>query len=111
MSHVTSGLRRRQASRSTAKRRHAGAALSYGKDVRPILERNCLSCHGGKNKRGGVDVGTYAAASKAVKPGKPDDSPLYESVASGAMPPMKPTAVTAAERNTLREWIAQGAKP
>lgn len=87
------------------------AGLTYQKDVRPILDRHCTSCHGGKNKRGGVDLSTHAGALKTVKPGKPDDSALVESIVSGNMPPKKPTAVSEAERKTLREWIAMGAKP
>jgi hypothetical protein len=86
-------------------------ARSYQKDVLPILERNCTSCHGGKNRRGGVDVSTYALVSKVVKPGNPADSTLLESIVSGNMPPKKPTAVSEAERQLIREWIIQGAKP
>jgi hypothetical protein len=91
----------------------AGNGLTYEKDVRPILERSCVSCHGAK-KRGGLDARTYPALVKggdggtAVVPGDPDKSPLYETVASGQMPPTK--KLPAQERETIRAWIAAGAK-
>jgi len=62
--------------------------LTFEKDVRPILERSCVSCHGAK-KRGGLDLRTYQAlfeggdGGTGVVPGNPDKSPLYETVASG----------------------------
>src|SRR5262245_6657381 len=64
-------------------------ALTYEKDVLPILERSCFSCHGPKKRRGGLDLQTYQALVKGgdngtgVVPGNPDKSPLYETIASG----------------------------
>lgn len=86
-------------------------ALSFQRDVRPILEKHCTSCHGATRQRGDVNLATVDGALKVVKPGMPDESPLLESILSSSMPPMKPTAVSEAERKTLREWITAGAKP
>ena len=33
--------------------------VSYGGDVRPILEQQCYGCHGGTSPDGGVAMGTY----------------------------------------------------
>jgi hypothetical protein len=34
--------------------------LSYAQDVKPILDRDCLSCHSSGNARGNYSVATYA---------------------------------------------------
>ena len=91
-------------------------APSFAKDVRPLLEAKCVRCHGGKVKKADLDLSTPAAVLKggesgpAVVPGKPDKSPLYERVHKGEMPPAKKDALAAAEVETLRRWIADGAK-
>jgi hypothetical protein len=89
--------------------------LTYEKHVLPILQRACVSCHGAR-KRGGLDLRTLTALERGgdsgpgVKRGSPDDSPLWESISSGRMPPKKPGALTAGEKKAIREWIASGAR-
>src|SRR5262249_54000856 len=89
--------------------------MTYEKDVLPILDRACISCHGTPRKRGGLDLRTYEALVRGgdngtgVVPGRPDDSPLYESVATGRMPPGK-RKLSAGDRETIRAWIASGAR-
>lgn len=91
------------------------SVLTYEKDVLPIVERSCLNCHGSRKRSGKLDLRTYAALVKGgeggtgVIPGNPDKSPLYETVASGQMPPGK-AKLTAKEKETIRAWIAGGAK-
>jgi hypothetical protein len=91
------------------------AALSWEKDVLPIMQRACISCHGGGKKRGGLDLRTFAALlvggdnGPGVKAGNPDDSPLYESIASDRMPPGR-RKLSAAQKKIVRDWIAGGAK-
>ena len=91
------------------------AELTYEKHVLPILERACVSCHGAK-KRGGLDLRTRTALElggdngPGFTPGNPDESPLWESITSGRMPPRKPGALSAKEKRTIREWIASGAR-
>jgi hypothetical protein len=93
----------------------AGGVLTYEKDVLPILERACTSCHGVRRKSGKLDLRTFEALVKGgeggtgVVPGDPDRSPLYETVASGQMPPGK-MKLSAREKETIRAWIAAGAK-
>jgi hypothetical protein len=92
-----------------------GVRLGYEKDVLPILRRSCTSCHGDRRKRGGLDLTTFAALRRGgdggpgVQPGRPDDSPLYESIASGRMPPGR-KKLTAAEKRLVHDWIAGGAR-
>jgi hypothetical protein len=52
--------------------------LQFNRDIRPILSDKCFACHGNdKNKRVvdmRLDVRDLAITTKAIVPGKPDDS-------------------------------------
>jgi mono/diheme cytochrome c family protein len=92
-------------------------ASSFKDDVRPVFNAKCVSCHAGKNAKGELDLGTPASILKggASGPifvaGKPDESPLYEKVHKGVMPPpKKKTPLTEVEVEAIRRWIAAGAK-
>jgi mono/diheme cytochrome c family protein len=89
----------------------AAAAPSYKDDIKPILAANCASCHGGKKKKGGIDVESYAGVMKVVKAGEPDKSRLVKSLhGKGArqMPPK--STLDAKEIELIRAWVAAGAK-
>src|SRR4051812_2289257 len=66
------------------------SAPSFAADIRPLLEAKCLRCHGEKVRRADLDLRSVAAILKGGEsgpagiPGKPDESPLYEKVHSGA---------------------------
>ena len=84
----------------------------------PILKTKCYSCHGENKKKlkGGLDVSTLAALRKggdsgpAINSAAPEMSPLWETVASGQMPPGKSTKMDASEKRKLHDWIVGGAK-
>jgi hypothetical protein len=94
----------------------------FARDVWPILESHCLSCHGPEKQKSDyrLDQKDVALAGgergeAAIVPGKPDESPLLRMV-SGLdkdlfMPPRKSDAkaLDAAQVAILREWIAAGA--
>lgn len=98
----------------------AGAApVDFNRDVRPILSDKCFACHGPDEKHRKaklrLDVGKAALDSGVLMPGKPEKSPLVERITSKdeeeQMPPAKSgKKLTAAEVETLRKWIAEGAK-
>ena len=81
-------------------------------DVEPLLVRRCLECHAAE-ARGGLDLRTRTAMLKGgdtgavVVPGKPEESLLFEHVASEYMPPKKP--LPAAEIAVIKTWIERGA--
>jgi hypothetical protein len=89
--------------------------LTYEKDVLPIFRRACISCHGTRKQRGGLNLDTFATLQRggdngqAVKPGNPDDSLLYETIVSGKMPPGR-NKLAAGDVRTIRDWILGGAK-
>jgi hypothetical protein len=103
----------------------AETTLQYNRDIRPILSDRCFRCHGpdkGSRKANlRLDQPESAfgprkdPAEHAIVPGKPDQSELIRRIFAGnpddvMPPPASYLALTEAEKNTLRSWIAQGAK-
>ncbi|WP_165246455.1 DUF1553 domain-containing protein [Paludisphaera soli] len=98
----------------------AGAqGVDFVRDVRPILQQRCDSCHGAKKQKGGLrlDVKSEAfrggdAYGPAVVPGDAAESPLVQLVEAedaDSRMPASSEPLPAAEIATLRAWIEQGA--
>lgn len=91
------------------------SALTFEKDVRPILKANCFDCHGEGETKGGLDLRLkrlMVAGGKsgaAILPGKPAKSPLVELIRNGEMP-KREKKLTAVEIEVIEKWIAAGAK-
>lgn len=92
-------------------------AVSFSKEVAPILKASCGKCHSGGGAKGGVDLSTYMAMKKGGKngpvfvEGDPDKSPLVTSI-SGDKPemPKKAAPLTKAQVMTISAWVKEGAK-
>jgi hypothetical protein len=89
---------------------------AFNADIRPIFKAHCTECHGeGDKPKGGLDLRLRRFVLQGGKSGptlsvdKPSDSLLLERVKSGEMPPGK-KKLTATEIETIRRWIAAGAK-
>jgi WD40 repeat protein len=94
-------------------------AVSYDKEVEPILYKHCTTCHSGSVKKGKLDISSYEGLIKGgrrgspVVPGKADSSPLAKYVgrtAKPCMPPATEEPLTPKEVALIRLWIDQGAK-
>ena len=94
------------------------AEVSYSREIRPILQRQCQGCHQPNVKSSGLDVTTYEGVQAggkrggALKAGAPDESPLVQYL-TGAMKPQMPMgqpALKPEEIELFRSWIAAGAK-
>jgi hypothetical protein len=95
------------------------APVDYTKQIKPVLTRHCVSCHGAVKPRGGLRVDTAAAAisggtdGPAVIPGKAAESPLIAAI-RGEGPtermPLKRPPLAEAEIKLLEAWIDEGAK-
>lgn len=85
------------------------ARVNFVRDVKPILEYNCVRCHGPDAAMKGIRLNTKERALMSVVPGKPDDSMLYNIAKVGRMPP-GPKKLTPQQLETLRKWIAEGAR-
>ena len=100
------------------------AAVSYSRDVQPILQANCLSCHqsgGAGYEASGFSMETYDDLMKGTRNGPmilAGDSEgsnlvvLMEGRAdpSISMPHGKKDPVAKKDIETIRRWIDQGAK-
>lgn len=100
------------------------SGVNFGREVMPILADNCFACHGPdpKQRKAGLRLDLAENATRAAKsgaiavvPGKPGRSQLLNRVTTtdneALMPPAeshKPR-LTAAQVNTLRRWIQDGA--
>jgi hypothetical protein len=91
--------------------------VSYAKQVYPILNDRCQPCHYAKDKKGGLDVSTYAAlikggkSPKCIVPGQPESSLIIKDIA-GKDPPMPKNAnpLTAPQIDLITRWIKEGAR-
>ncbi len=96
----------------------AKPSLDFVKDVRPILEARCFSCHGPDKQRADLRLDRKDTALKGgdsgpvIVPGKSHESLLLKRVGSAVekerMPP-RGDPLTAEQREVLRSWIDQGA--
>ncbi|RPI83824.1 MAG: DUF1549 domain-containing protein, partial [Planctomycetaceae bacterium] len=89
--------------------------LTFEAHVRPILKAHCWQCHGEtETVKGGLDLRQVRRMARggdsgpAIVAGRAAESALVDRVAAGEMPPGN-KKVSAAELETLRAWINQGA--
>ncbi|WP_193211567.1 PSD1 and planctomycete cytochrome C domain-containing protein [Luteolibacter marinus] len=101
----------------------AAERLSYNRDVRPVLSKNCFSCHGpdehGREAELRLDLVDSAleggeSGKPAIVPGKPGESLLvkriYHSSAKRLMPPPDShRELSPDERDLLKRWVEEGA--
>ena len=99
------------------------APLDFNLDVRPILSDRCFRCHGFDAKAREADLrlddrdGAIAAREngQAIVPGDPDRSLVWQRITATdpddmMPPPDSHLSLNAAEKQLLRQWIAEGAK-
>jgi hypothetical protein len=84
--------------------------------VRPILSDRCFTCHGpdAAKRKARLRLDTREGILKVVAPGDPDASELVHRIFTDdkddVMPPPESNLVlSAAEKDVLRRWIAEGA--
>ena len=91
--------------------------IAFATDVRPLLEANCLGCHGEKLKLSRLDLRTRESAIEggvhgpSLVPGQAEKSRLYRLVAGLEEPamPMRGQPLSAAQIAALKRWIDEGA--
>lgn len=95
-----------------------GQQVDFAKQIRPILSRHCLACHGPDegHRESGLRLDTFAGASEsAIIVGEPEASELILRVTTDdedvRMPPAEHgKRLSTAEVDLLRAWIKAGAK-
>jgi hypothetical protein len=94
--------------------------VDFNKEVRPILNRNCLGCHGGVKQAGGLSFlfehevfGVTESGKPAIVKGNAAKSEIIKRILHEdpemRMPP-KGASLSKAEVDLLKRWINQGAK-
>ncbi len=95
----------------------AADPLDFEREIRPILERSCLGCHGPRAPKNFLGLYTRerlvagGISGPAVVPGKSGESRLVRYVAGldeGIVMPPRGARLTAEEVSRLRAWIDQG---
>jgi hypothetical protein len=92
--------------------------VSFSKDIAPIFELKCVSCHGSGSLEGGVDLTTWAGVvdPRIVIPGEADTSPLVWTIEQRPGFPIMPPRDSPFLPLTLKQiqgvitWINEGAK-
>ncbi len=98
--------------------------VRYGRDIRPLLSERCFACHGADENARIADLRLDQQASStrerdggpAIVPGQPEASQLWKRLNHPSpaehMPPAsaKKRPFSAGELETIRAWIAGGAK-
>jgi uncharacterized membrane protein len=94
----------------------------YAKQIDPILDSNCVECHGEEKTKGGLRMDSFDRLMKGGKDGAvivagdPDKSPLFQRVTlppdqkhfmpAEGKPPLRPEEIA-----LIKAWIQQGASP
>lgn len=96
------------------------AGISFSKEVAPIFQQKCVTCHGAEKTKGGFRLDSFAALNKAgdsdkkpIEAGAPEKSHLFALLvtkdADDRMP-QKADPLSKDEIGTIRRWIKEGAQ-
>ena len=91
---------------------------SYLRDVRPILDKNCTSCHQPAVKQSDLDLTTYAGfqaggrRGPAFAAGSPEQSLVIQFITAALQPsmPLGQPPLGANDVSTITDWIKSGAR-
>jgi hypothetical protein len=101
----------------------SNAAVSFNRDIRPIMSDTCFRCHG-PDKAARMAGMRLDIRDEALKPRKPDVIPIVPgdpehsaiiqrifAIDARIMPPQfAHKELTPAQKETIRQWVAEGAK-
>lgn len=82
----------------------ANYTVCFTRDIQPIINSNCASCHS--------NLRTYAGIKSWVKTANPASSKIYESITDNGddrMPPSPNAALSKANIDSIYNWIKNGA--
>jgi hypothetical protein len=102
----------------------AAEPVRFNRDIRPIMSDTCFHCHGfdAKTREADLRLDLREEALKKTEdgiapivPGKPEESAIIERIFSpdkdDVMPPPKAhKELTAAQKETIKRWVAEGAE-
>jgi hypothetical protein len=89
--------------------------IDFNTQVKPILNKNCITCHGGVKQKAGFSLlfreealGKTESGKPAIIPGHPEQSELITRITAkdpDERMPYKHAPLTAEEVDILRQWI------
>ena len=79
-------------------------SLTFTADVQPILNNDCVSCHGGSSAANGYDVRTYAGVMRDVTAGSASSLLVRQTQPGGQMYGQF-RGSAAAKAETIRRWV------
>lgn len=97
----------------------SNSTVDFNTEVKPILNKKCIACHGGVKRQGGFSVlfrsealANTESGKPAIIPGEPGKSELIRRITLNdpeERMPYKHEPLSEDEISTLRNWIKQGA--
>ena len=94
--------------------------IDFSAQVKPILNKRCISCHGGVKRNADFSLlfrhealDTTESGKAAIIPGDPDHSEMIRRITSTnpeERMPYKEEPLSAEEINILKQWIKEGAE-
>ncbi len=108
-------------SATTASAATQRSAVDFSRDVLPLFSDNCFACHGPDEKKREASLrldtreGALRTKDAVIIPGKPAQSELIRRITAKdpndvMPPPESKRKLSAAQIETLRRWVADGAK-
>lgn len=98
----------------------SGNKVDFSKQVKPILNRKCITCHGGVKRQGDFSLlfrqdalSNTKSGYPAIIPGNPDESEMIKRLTHHdpeERMPYKHPPLSTTEINILRQWIKEGAE-
>src|SRR5689334_5581215 len=82
----------------------AATSLTFSADVQPLLNSDCVPCHGGSSTNGGVNLCSYASVMRTVTPGSAS-SVLVTVSRPGGLMYAQWRGSAAAKAETVRRWV------
>ena len=79
-------------------------SLAFSADVQPILNNDCVQCHGASRQEQGYNFSTYAGVMRAVSAGSAN-SPLVRVTQPGGAMYSEFRGSAAAKAETIRRWV------
>src|SRR5258708_27428292 len=84
-------------------------------EILPVLEKNCVGCHGPQQKMAKLDLSTFtgmmegSASGPVIAPGKPERSLMWKLIENDQMP--QGGKLTVAEKQLIKSYIQYGRFP
>src|SRR3954471_13015393 len=84
-------------------------------EILPVLEKNCVSCHGPSQKMAKLDLSSFtgmmegSSSGPVIAPGKPERSLLWKLIENDTMP--QGGKLTTAEKQLIKSYIQYGRFP